>query len=384
MPSVPPEEHTRRLSAARGLMRRHGCDALVVTDPVSYHYFSGHRAPSHLGRPSLLMLPLEGDPVLITMWVQQFFAQLDGRDFPSWIEDRRFYVEVPFAPPPTDWGLTEALREKGLAEATIGIELGQHTRLGIPVDDLARLRRDLPHARFVDSGPIVWSCRMIKSEWELGVIRRACVAGGRAWQRCIERLQVGITAREVARMVALAYADEGASPMFSGFARGARGLDDTFEPGDVLYLDGGCLFDGYYTDFTRRVVFGTPSARQREEHRIALELQGAMLDQIRPGVAVRELFAVANAEIERAGLAERSYSDHPAKRLGHGIGLEQGEPPSINGVDQTTLRAGMVLTVEPKFLSEDGLVNPDDQVVVTANGCEILSTVPTRDLHVAG
>jgi Xaa-Pro aminopeptidase len=385
MSAPPREELEARTARARAAMADRGIDALVVTDPVNYYYYSGHRAPAHVGRPSLLVLPLEGSPVLITMWVQDFFCGLDGVPFPSWIEDRRFYPEVPFdTTQPADWGVAAVLRERGLKAGTIGIELGVWTRLAIPVADYTRLTDELPRARFVDSGPVTWACRLVKSPWELETMRRACQITGRAWQRLFAELRPGMTGREICKRVALYHEEEGAALLFSGFARGATGPGGAFQRGDVLYLDGGCVFDGYHSDFTRRAVFGPPNERQREEHLRALEAQRAMLERVRPGASMAELFAAANEELARAGLADRNYADHPAKRLGHGIGLEQGEPPSINGIDETVLAEGMTLTVEPKFMSDDGLVNPDDVVVVTADGHELLSTLPSPELHVVG
>lgn len=383
MAGVPDEEYADRVSRARSLMSERGIDALIVTDSTTYQYFTGHRAPGHAGRPSAFVLPRDGDPALISLWVQQMFHELDGLPFPSWVEDRRFYTEFPFdSARPTDWGIADVLRERGVAEGTLAIELGEWTKLGLPVADYERLKGDLPGAEFVDGGVVSWGCRMRKSDWEIGQMRRACETSGNAWAQVLPELRVGDTAKDISKKIALAYDEAGGPMMFAGFARGATGEGEAFQQGDVLYLDGGGTFGGYPTDFTRRAVFGEPSPRQLEEHRVALEIQQAMLDAMRPGVPVAKLFEVAVAGIEAAGL--RNYSDHPAKRVGHGIGLEQGEPPSISGTDETVLEARMTLTVEPKFYSEDGLVNPDEMVLVTEEGHEILSTVPSRELHVVG
>lgn len=383
MAGVPPEEYARRISRARELMDDHGIDALIVTDSINYQYFTGHRAPGHAGRPSTFVLPREGEPALISLWVQQMFHELDGLPFPSWVEDRRFYTEFPFDNErPTDWGIADVLRERGVAEGTLAIELGEWTKLGLPVADYERLKSDVHDATFVDGGVVSWGCRTIKSPWELDQIRRACHTSGEAWANVLPELRVGDTANDISKRIALAYDEAGGPMMFAGFARGATGEAGAFQKGDILYLDGGGTFGGYPTDFTRRAVFGGPTRRQLEEHRVALEIQQAMLDAIRPGVPVAELFRIAVEAIEQAGL--RNYSDNPAKRVGHGIGLEQGEPPSISGADETVLAAGMTLTVEPKFYSDDGLVNPDEMVLVTNDGHEILSTIPSRELHVVG
>src|SRR5690606_41631177 len=127
-------------------------------------------------------------------------------------------------------------------------------------------------------------------------------------------------------------------------------------------------------DDTRRAVFGPPSARQQAEHDGMWELLFEIIDRMRPGGPVRDLF-----EYSQRRLAEHetwrtwnNYSTHPALRIGHGIGLEN-EPPSMSGTDDTVLQEGMVLTPEPKIESIEGLVNPEEQVVIRKNGAELLS-----------
>ena len=109
---------------------------------------------------------------------------------------------------------------------------------------------------------------------------------------------------------------------------GATGPNRTFQNGDVLYIDGGCNVSGYKMDFARRAVFGPPSARQQSEHDGMWGILHEIIERMKPGVSMRELF-----EYSQSRLAQhpewRNYSDHPSKRIGHGIGLEN-EPPSIS------------------------------------------------------
>ena len=133
-------------------------------------------------------------------------------------------------------------------------------------------------------------------------------------------------------------------------------------------------------DFTRRAVFGAPSERQRDEHDGMWEVLFRIMDRIRDGVALAELF-----EYSQSMLAKRpdwtNYSDHPSKRIGHGIGLET-EPPSINAFDDRVLSSGMTITPEPKIESVDGLVNPEEHLVVTGTCYEQLSVSTCWELFV--
>jgi Xaa-Pro dipeptidase len=380
MSPMPPNEHANRVNRARELMRAHGMDGLIVTDAMHYSYFTGHKVASSMrSRPSIFVLPLAGEPALIIWSGPDMFARLHRQPFPSWVADRRIYPEVPFTREPrVDWGIADVLRERGLDAGKLGIELGRETWLGIAVVDFELLKEQLPRARFVDSGPVVWGCRLIKSEWEIECMRNACAIGGKAWRRAFEELRPGIAAAAVQSKV-LQYYGEGGADINSEppMVLGATGPNRTFQDGDILYIDGGCSYSGYKMDFARRAVFGRPSPRQQSEHDGMWDLLRAIVDRMKPGVAVRELFEFSQ---QRLGQHPewRNYSDHPAKRIGHGIGLEN-EPPSISGTDDTILAAGMALTPEPKIESVDGLVNPEEHVVIRAGDCEVLSA--TSDWH---
>ena len=380
--AAPAEEYERRVARARDLMREHGMDGLVVTDSTSFYYFSGQRAPAWMKqRPNVFVLPLDGDPAIISWSGPGLFARLYNRPYPSWVEDRRIYPEVPFnTDARVDWGIREVIEDRGLANGTIGIELGQETWLAIPFNDFLRLQEDLPRVRFVESGPVIWGCRMIKSEWEIEAQRKVCAIGGAAWKRCLQELHPGITQTEIQKRILTYYMDEGADlGAEPPIALGARGKGGAFQKGDVLYLDGGCAYEGYRMDFTRRAVFGKPSDRQRREHDDMWGILFKLMDRMKPGATMVELFDYSQSLLAKTDF--QNYSDHPAKRIGHGIGLET-EPPSMNRFDTNVLQVGMTLTPEPKIESVDGLVNPEEHVVIRDYGCEILSVDPGWELLV--
>jgi Xaa-Pro aminopeptidase len=371
---MPPDEYANRVTRARELMRERGLDGLVVTDPVNYSYYTGHKvALGARSRPAIFVLPLAGEPALITWSGPDMLARIHKQPFPSWVADRRIYPEVPFTREPrVDWGIADVLRERGLDSGRLGIELGRETWLGIALTDFELLKEQVPKVRFVDCGPVVWGCRLIKSEWEIDCMRKACEIGGKAWQRVFEDLRPGISASAVQRNSLQYFLDGGADigsepPMVLG----ATGPSRTFQSGDVLYIDGGCSYSGYKMDFARRAVFGKPSARQQSEHDGMWGILVEIIARMKPGVSMRELFEFSQARLARHP-EWRNYSDHPSKRIGHGIGLEN-EPPSISGLDDTVLAAGMALTPEPKIESVDGLLNPEEHVVIRPSGCDILS-----------
>ncbi len=383
MSAIPREEFESRTRHARRIMRERGIDGLIVTDPISYYYFSGQRAPAALRlRPNIFLLPLDGEPAIVSWSGPEMFARVYNRPFPSWVEDRRIYPEVPFTTEEAvDWGLRDAIVDRDLDSSVLAIELGRETVLSLPLRDFERLRRDLPKVQFVDSGPVVWGCRMIKSAWEIDCARRACDIGGRAWRQTLDELEPGVTVREIQTRIMQRYNEAGAD-LDSGppTVLGATGAGGAFRKGDVLYLDGGPAYLGYRMDFTRRAVFGKPTARQLHEHNGMWDVLFQVMDRMKPGVALRDIFEYSQSLM--AGHPEwRNYSDHPAKRIGHGIGLGN-EPPSINAFDERVLQEGMMLTPEPKIESVDGLVNPEEHIVMTATGWEQLSNIPGWELRI--
>ena len=211
MPEVPQTEYDRRVERARSLMARHGIDALVVTDAVNYYYFAGHKPPGGLrSRPFIFILPLEGPPAIRSWSGPEALARCCHRPFPSWVEDRELYPDLPLTTESTvDWGIREELEDRKVDTGTIAMELGAETWLGIPVNDLLQLQRELPKARFVESGPVVWGCRKIKSAWEIDCAKRACDLGGKAWQRALRDLKIGDSTLEFKKTIYRNYAEEG-------------------------------------------------------------------------------------------------------------------------------------------------------------------------------
>ena len=380
--SMPKDECLARVARARAEMKRQGVDGLVVTDPVSFYYFAGQKATAGgIGRPMAFVLPLEGDPAIIDWSGPGCFARLYAKPYPSWVEDRRIYPEVPFNhDAAADWGIRQVLEDRGLRAGRLAIELGNEPRLGLGVADFDRLRADLPAASWVDSSAIVWACRMVKSEWEVGKLKRACEIGGKSWKRVLDELSMGISAAEIQRR-AMAYYVELGADLDSGppLVLGATGPGSTFQRGDILYLDGGCNVNGYRMDFTRRAVFGEPTDRQRAEHDGMWEITRKVMDRMKAGVAAAEIFEYSQSLLARTPW--HNYSDHPSKRIGHGIGLVN-EPPYLNAFDEHVLAEGMSITPEPKIETVEGLLNAEEHVIVRRDGCEVISPFPESALHV--
>lgn len=148
--------------------------------------------------------------------------------------------------------------------------------------------------------------------------------------------------------------------------------DKVLQDGDLVTMDFGCKVEGYCSDMTRTIVIGEASEKQREIYDVVLRAQEAVLKMIRSGLKGCEVDEVARRVINKAG-----YEGCFGHSLGHSIGLEIHEKPCFARTDESILKPGMVITVEPGIYKKGfGGVRIEDVVVITKNGCRNLTHSP--------
>jgi Xaa-Pro aminopeptidase len=141
------------------------------------------------------------------------------------------------------------------------------------------------------------------------------------------------------------------------------------EPGDFVKLDFGAVVEGYHSDMTRTVVVGKADDRQKEIYLTVKEAQEKALLSVKAGLVCEDVDKIA-----RDTVAEKGFGECFVHNLGHGVGLQIHEAPSLGKNCKTVLQPGMVVTVEPGvYVNGFGGVRIEDLVVVTESGCEILS-----------
>jgi Xaa-Pro aminopeptidase len=363
----PREEYDLRCDRARKLMDEFGFDALFITEEKNYFYLSGHSTLQHQckTRPLILIMPKKSEPVLMISSSQKLGA---GRA--SWIEDIRTLDVVPYDPVGP---LENTLKEIGLDDANMGAELGSEQRLCMPFNDFTRLKAALPKANFLDASQLLLKLRMIKSQWEIERMRTNCQITSRAIEGCFDRVKEGMTERDVAKILAMCMLEEGADRLafllFDGSYSGYP-ADRVFRTGDTLAIDTGSVYRGYWSDFGRMAVFGKPSHKQEQMNKLTWDINQKCIDTLKPGVKLSEVAAACLKEYKK-----RVPEGYVKGRLGHGMGLDLGEPPSIALSDTTVLQPGMVLAVEVcRVFSDYGFFEPEENVAITPDGCEVLST----------
>jgi Xaa-Pro dipeptidase len=235
---------------------------------------------------------------------------------------------------------------------------------------------------------LVERLRMVKDDIEIGALRMACAAADRALADLIEQggLRAGRTEREVARDLEIRMLDYGAEgPSFESIiATGEhsaiphhRPTNAELKTGDLVKLDFGAVVDGYHSDMTRTFALGSVADWQREVYELVAAAQAAGRNALVIGRAVAEIDRAARDVIDHAG-----YGEQYLHNLGHGVGLEIHEAPSLARSGSGTLAAGMAVTVEPGvYLAGRGGVRIEDTLVVR-DGVPELLTLSTKNLVV--
>jgi Xaa-Pro dipeptidase len=230
------------------------------------------------------------------------------------------------------------------------------------------------------------TARMVKSPEEVRQLERAALIAEDGVAAVLGMLKAGVTEREAALVYEQEVVRRGAQPFFTVITMGERAaLADVYAseraltPGDLVRFDLGCVYQGYRSDISRTAVLGRPSGKQRRYYDAVRDGERAAIAAMKPGVPVSNIFDIAVRVTREAGLTH--YERH---HVGHGIGLEPYDPPTINAATATTLEPGMVFCVETPYYEHGwGGVQVEDAVEITATGARQL-TRSSQELHILG
>ncbi|MBW7959561.1 MAG: aminopeptidase P family protein [Candidatus Promineofilum sp.] len=388
----PTEEFLGRVDKARQLMEQRGIDALLLTEKPNVIYFSGLRtigwASKH--RPMGVVVPRDKDKPVINVIPENLY---EVSYHSSWVDEISAYGgwrRTDVAPDPLT-AFLNACRTACGDKGVLGIELGYGTRVGMTQEDFKGLEAKLKGYELVDAGPLLWDLRMIKSPLEIDALRKACDATTKAFERGFSAMRPGMTERQLAGIIMAELAlqtDEmpgflmvRSGPMKYGMVN-VEPFEKTLNPGDIVVTDVGANYKYYWSDFMRMACIGEPSADQKRIFAGELAAQQAGVDVIKPGIKLHEIFDACYETLINYGLKEHVPG---LERVGHGVGLDMHEPPSIAKGSEVIVQPNMVLTVEPIFWDQPnhtiGNFALEDVVLVTETGHEVLSTFP-KELYV--
>jgi len=351
-----------RRERLRSLLAQKSLAALLVTDPLNVTYLTGFTGDS-----SFLLIADKRELLLTDgRYTQQLAEECPGLE----LEVRGPGSKL------TDF--TADLVSK-LALASLAIEADTVT-----VSLYEKLREAAGSSRLVSTSGLVESLREIKDADEIAEIREAIQIAERAFCAVRGWLTTGQTEKQVGdeleHQIRLAGGTCGAFPSIVGVGpraalpHGRPTLDSRIGDHDFVLIDWGARGRLYHSDLTRVLVTGKLSPQLEKVYGVVLRAQQAAIAAIKPGAIMKEVDAVA-----RQVIADASHGSAFNHSLGHGIGLAIHELPRLAPDQDRPLAAGMVVTVEPGiYLAGWGGVRIEDDVLVTPDGCEVLTSVPKQ------
>jgi Xaa-Pro aminopeptidase len=354
-------DHENRRDKVRKALRKLGVDALLVTDFTNVTYLTGFT-----GDDSYLLVRTDGDLIL---------------------SDPRYTTQLGEESP----GVDLSIRKPGISilQATVKVLRASNiSRLGIEADSMTvgledKISDKLPHVAIMPIAGLVEKYRQIKDKDEIELTRKAIWQSEKAFGVIRAALRPDMTEKQIAAdleyQMRLFGAKASAFPSLIGV--GPRSALPHSTPGnsrveesDFLLIDWGASEGLYRSDLTRMIVTGRIPPKFASIYQVVLEAQTKAIEAIRPGAICQDVDAVARRIIAKAGYGRRF-----GHGLGHGVGLVIHESPRFAVKNQSVLKPGMIMTVEPGiYFPGWGGIRIEDDILVTRNGHEVMTSVPRQ------
>jgi Xaa-Pro aminopeptidase len=353
-----------RQKSVREAMKALNLDALLLTHAPDLAYLTNFTGDDSVG------LITEKDFYLVTDFRYKEQAEQEA----GWLKTNMRENKMSDAIAQT---LTEAKAKRVGFEANFAT-VGQMDAL---VNSLKAIK-DLPkQPELVPLENVMTNIRKVKDDNEIDLIRKSVGIAEEAFDAIRNEIKVGQSENYLAGLLGFELRSRGASG--SSFpiivAAGPNSSLPHYRPAETLIqrdqpllIDWGALYKGYCSDLTRTLMIGRVQPKIKEIYKVVLESQLAAIKFLRPGVTTQQADRVARDVIDRAG-----YKDYFGHGLGHGIGREIHELPSLRKTGgEEELRPGMIVTVEPGiYIPGVGGVRIEDDVLITHSGCEVLSSL---------
>jgi Xaa-Pro aminopeptidase len=352
----------QRIKKAFALLKKNGIDVMLVTEVNHVRYLSGFTGSNGI----VVLAPPKA--FFLTDFRYGVQSQKEVKNCQIMVANRQLVTELPRL----------SVFSKG---ARVGIE-GDF----VSINMLSKLKELLPAVNFKPTTQLIESLSVVKDTDEIGKIKKAVRIADNAFDEILGDLKPGVKEKEIAlelecKMRSMGAENASFETIIASGQRSAmphgRASEKKLRKGDLVTLDFGCMYQGYASDITRTVVLGKATEKQRKVYNIVLNAQKTACKAIKPGMACSRLDGVARDIIMKAG-----YGDYFGHGLGHGIGLVVHDKPVLSPQSNDVLEIGMVVTIEPGiYISNWGGVRIEDDVVVTANGGQILSRSPKELLE---
>jgi Xaa-Pro dipeptidase len=388
------QEYELRVQKAQSQMRQNKLGGMLISTEADMYYFTGFlsqfwQSPT---RPWFAVIPLSGRPIAVIPEIgvncmRNGFMQ----DIRSWSSPHSSDDGVSLLSETLVEVVQVAITEHGAEFANVGLNKGRETHLRMPLKDFesvtANLSKHKPAIRFRDATQINRSQRMVKSKTEIEKLYYVAQCASDVFENLQDFVRVGMRDDEIFTQFKIECLKAGVDDVaYLVGAAGQGGYDDIISPpagrhlqdGDVLILDTGCTFDGYYCDFDRNYGFGSVDDQAKRAYEVVWNATEAGLEAAVPGNTCQDIFSAMDKVMAAGGALGESVG-----RYGHGLGIQLTEPPSHTSWDTTVLESGMVLTLEPGMIfSPQRMMVHEENIVLSDAGPQLLSRRASPELPI--
>jgi Xaa-Pro aminopeptidase len=378
-------ERVRRTQEA---MRKSGTDVLLLWKDENIRYLTSLRAIMIQYRSTTtygVLLFVEGEPTLLASGGE--FSR--AKEAMPWIKDM---VAIPILDEPglvqtiVQKEIIQRIADKGLTRGRIGVD-------GMTFSQMRAYQTGLSKAELVDGDTLMQKVRLIKTEDEVQLLHEACAIGDAVTQTAIDYAHPGRRECEVAGEAMRTLFTLGgefahlASPFVASGERMSPptrfATDKIIRNGDIVFIDIGACWNGYFGDVGRAVICGKPSDVQKRIYTSVYEALQAGIEKMRPGNTNEDIARAIRNKVAKHGL-EKNFIN---LFIGHGIGISPNEPPYIGeqtpGAEEVVLEKGMVFAVEPLIWVPDvrggGGIRLEDTILITEKEALALTRAPFDD-----
>ena len=382
MRGFPIKEYQNRVLNLQKKMRHNNLDVILLTSPHNFRYFTGldsyfWESPA---RPWFLLISKNDDPIAVIPSIGKTALQK------TWIKN----IKTWSSPQPKDEGvstLTENIFSIIADNGIIGCEFGVESQLRMSFNDFNQVQKNLINHKFIDASPLIWKLRNIKSVNEIQKIKKITSIASNVFDLFPDKIHIGMSEIEACNIFKKSLIDFGADhTLYMSCASGQGGYeqiicdptDKKIEGGDILIIDTGTTRDGYFCDFDRNFGFGKIESETKDAYAILWEVTEKGMEASKPGATCAD---VCNAMLKI--LKEAGHTSNNVGRMGHGLGLQLTETPSIMPNDMTVLQENMIITIEPSLeYKPNKMLVHEENILITKHGYERLTSRTPKKLPI--
>lgn len=369
------EEYRNRWQKCQQEMEKEGIDVLVLSQLNNITYITGFKSNLFLCnfRPYLCVIKKGKLPILLIPNLE-----LNSAKEQSYLTDIRSWGSGGEAKDTIEL-LEKIFKEEKLFNCAVGMELDQRLDAEISKKEFINLQDLFKNCILKSCSGLMWKLRRIKSKKEFEFIQEANRIADASFDTVVETIKAGVSEQEVRKIIGRTILDEGGD--LKGFTIVVSGkdrhksfysylTDKIIEKGEMVTLDIGVVFKGYWAEITRTVFIDSISDNEKTLYQAIQKIHEAAIKAIKPGITVKEMDTATRAVAKQLGYEDILMS-HGS---GHGIGLDLLEPPFLNIYDKNILEPGMCFAVEPGINHpEIGQFRFQDGVAVSEKGSVCLN-----------